>query len=244
MYTIVLHTSWPHVTMEPTSFWDVVESWGNTWMWDNLRIMGDTGWIAEAIANNSLLTITNGSDMKDLYPYLNSAAFVFECTKGWGRLMGSFVKHTRDACSYHGELLDLMAIHLILLAVNKCNPDLPGYILIVSDCLGALNKMENRPPYCIPTKFRHSDILKNIMVHCSDLSFHRLYSHVKAHQDNNIQYGDLSQLTQLNCQMDYHAKKAIWEAGPVDEEITQQFRLKPVYVFLGKISSHQIRERH
>jgi hypothetical protein len=34
--------------------------------------------------------------------------------------------------------------------------------------------------------------------------------------------------------MNYHAKKAIWEAGPVDEEITQQFPLKPVCVFLGR----------
>jgi hypothetical protein len=58
--------------MEPTAFWDVVESWGNTWMWDNLRITGDTVWIAEAIADNSLLTITDGSYMKELYPNLNS----------------------------------------------------------------------------------------------------------------------------------------------------------------------------
>jgi hypothetical protein len=108
-------------------------------MWDNLRIKGDTGWIAEAIADNSLLTITDKSYMKELYPNLNSAAFVFVCTKGWGHLMGSFVKHTRDVCSYHGELLGLIAIHLILLAVNKCNPDLPGSVQIFSNCLGALN---------------------------------------------------------------------------------------------------------
>jgi hypothetical protein len=159
--------------------------------------------------------------MKELYPNINSADFVFECTKGWGCFMGSFVKHTKDVCSHHGELLGLMATHLILLAVNKCNPDLPGSVQILFDCLGALNKMENLPPYHIPTKCSHSDILKNIMVHCSDLSFHWLYSHVKAHRDDNIQYGDLSRLAQLNCQMDYHAKKGIWEAGPVDEEITQ-----------------------
>jgi hypothetical protein len=97
--------------------------------------------------------------------------------------MGSFVKHIRDACSYCGELLGLMVIHLILLAVDKCNPDLPGFVHIFSGCLGALNKIENLPPYCIPTKCSHSDILKNIMVHCSDLSFCWLYSHVKAHQD-------------------------------------------------------------
>jgi hypothetical protein len=34
--------------------------------------------------------------------------------------------------------------------------------------------------------------------------------------------------------MDYHAKKAIWEVGPVDEEITQRFPLELGCVFLGK----------
>jgi hypothetical protein len=105
--------------------------------------------------------------------------------------MGSFVKHMKDACSYRGELLGLMAVHLILLAVNKCNPGLPGSAQIFFDCLGALNKIENLPPYCIPTRCSHSDTLKNIMVHCSELSFCCLYSHMKAHQDDSIQYGDL-----------------------------------------------------
>jgi hypothetical protein len=105
VYTVVLHTPRPQATMEPMALWDLVKSWGSTWMWDNLRIMGDTLWIAETTADNSLLTIINGSYTKELYPNLNSAAFVFECTKGWGHLMGSFVKHTRDVCSYHRELL-------------------------------------------------------------------------------------------------------------------------------------------
>jgi hypothetical protein len=69
-------------------------------MWDNLQIMGDIGWIAEAITDNTLLAITDGSHMKDLYLQFNSAAFVLECTKGRGRLMGSFAEHTTDACSY------------------------------------------------------------------------------------------------------------------------------------------------
>jgi hypothetical protein len=110
----------------PSLFWSIVESWGNTWMWDNLKITGDIGWIAEAIANNTLIAITNRSYMRELYPYLNSAAFVLECTKGRGRLMGLFTEHTMDACSYHSELLGLMAIHLILLAVNECTSGLTG----------------------------------------------------------------------------------------------------------------------
>jgi hypothetical protein len=84
VYKVVFHSPIPQAMMDPTAFWDVVKSWGSTRMWDNLRIMGDTSWIAEAIADNSLLTIINGSYMKELYPSLNSAAFVFECTKDWG----------------------------------------------------------------------------------------------------------------------------------------------------------------
>jgi hypothetical protein len=72
------------------------------------------------------------------------------------------------------------------------------------------------------------------MVNCSDLSFRRLYSLVRAHHDNNVQYGDLSRLAQLNCQIDYYAKKAIWDAGPVDDKITHPFPLEPVCIFLGK----------
>jgi hypothetical protein len=188
-------------------FWSIVESWGNTWMWDNLKITGDIGWIAEAIANNTLIAITDGSYMRELYPHLNSTAFVLECTKGRGRLMGSFTEHTMDACSYRGELLGLMAIHLILLAVNECTSGLTGSTQIYLDCLGALNKVKDLPPYRIPTRCSHSDILKNIMVICSDMSFSRFYSHVRAHQDDQTQYGDLARPAQLNCQMDYHAKR-------------------------------------
>ncbi len=93
--------------------------------------------------------------MKELYPNIIFAAFVLECTKGRGHLMGSFVEHTKDACSYQGELLGLMAIHLTLLAINKCNPGLPGSAQIFSDCLGALNKVENLPPYRIPNRCSH-----------------------------------------------------------------------------------------
>jgi hypothetical protein len=137
--------------------------------------------------------------MKDLYPYLNSAAFVLECSKGRGRLMGSFVENTPNAGSYRGKLLGFMAIHLILRSMNEISTDLRGSVHIYSDCLGALNKVKNLPPYRIPTKCSHSDILKNIMVNCSNLTFTRIFSHVQAHQDNNIGYERLTRSAQLNC---------------------------------------------
>jgi hypothetical protein len=76
-------------------------------------------WIAAPIADSSCVAVTDGLYMKELHPYLNSAAFVLECSKGRGRLMGSFVEQTPNAGSYRGELLGLMAIHLILRSMNE-----------------------------------------------------------------------------------------------------------------------------
>jgi hypothetical protein len=122
---------------------------------------------------------------------------------------GDFVESIPNTGSYQGELLGLMAIHLILHGVHKAQLSLTGSVHILSDCLGAMHKVENLPPYQIPTQCSHSDILKTIMINCSNLSFTRIFSHIKAHQDNGIEYGSLLHHTQLNCQMDYHAKKAI-----------------------------------
>jgi hypothetical protein len=126
-----------------------------------------------------------------------------------------------------------MAIHLILKAVNEVSPDLTGSVHILLDCLGALNKAKDPPPYWIPTQCSHSDILKNIMANCSNLSFSRIFSHVKAHQDDKLAYGDLPRDAQLNCQMDHLAKTAIFEAAATQRDQTKCFPLEPLCVLLG-----------
>ena len=197
---VLCHTRTCLPRIAPEVFWDVIWEWGDTWMWDSLHISGNTSWLERSIAENTCMAVTDGSYMKEVYPFLNSAAFVFECTRGRGCIVGSFVKRTLDACSYRGKLLGLMAIHLILKGVNEFNPTLQGSIHILSDCLGALWKVENLPPYRIPTRCSHSDILKNIMLSCADMTFKQIFSHVKAHQDDGEDYGNLSRELQLNCQ--------------------------------------------
>jgi hypothetical protein len=138
----VQSTSTPVPDLMPaTSFWEIVQSWGQTWLWENIQISGDFTWLAEAIVDNSLVAVTDGSYMKEMYPNLNSAAFIFERSKGRGRLVGSFTECTPDAGSYRGELLGLMAIHLILLGVNTFHIGIKGSVHIWSDCLGALDKV-------------------------------------------------------------------------------------------------------
>ncbi len=147
-------------------------------MWENLQWVRDDDWIVEAIANESLIAVTDGSYMKDLYPNIHSAAVVLECSKGLGRICCSFPEVSQVACSYRGELVGLMAIHLILLAINKINPDLAGLVHIFLDCLGALNKVKDLPPSRVPSSCAHSDVLKKILENCSNLSFERYYLHV------------------------------------------------------------------
>jgi hypothetical protein len=168
--SITLYLLHPPTKDPPTTFWETIRVWGNTWMWDNLFIKGDLDWISTSIADNSFVVVLDGSYMKETYPHLNSAAFLLEFSNACGRLLGSFVGYASDAGSYHGELLGLMEIHLILQGINKVCKGMQRSVHILLDCLGALDKVENLLPYGIPTQCTHSDILKNIMVKISATS--------------------------------------------------------------------------
>jgi hypothetical protein len=106
-----------------------------------MTVSGGTEWIQHSINEGSLVAVTDGLYIRELYPNLCSAAFVLECSKGRGRIVGSFSECTDVANAYRGELLGLMVIHLILLSMNKINPTMKGRVEIISDCLGALNRV-------------------------------------------------------------------------------------------------------
>jgi hypothetical protein len=112
-----------------------------------MTVHGGFEWLEHAILEGSLVAVTDGSYIRELYPHLCSAAFVLECSSGRGRVYRSFLKSLLVANAYRGELLGLMAIHLILLSVNTISPQLLGSITVVSDCLGALKRVTYLPPY-------------------------------------------------------------------------------------------------
>ncbi len=90
--------------------------------------------------------------------------------------------------------------------------------------------MQNLPPSRVPSRLAHSDILKNILINCSNLTFNCYYSHVLAHQDDKVEYGELTRPAQLNVNMDYNAKQALWNTHPVRTPRGQAFPLEPVYI--------------
>ncbi len=100
----------------------------------------------------------------------------------------------------------MIAVHLLLLAVETVSPGMSGSVTIYSDCIGALGRVTKLPPYRIPSQCRHLDVLKTIMVSCASRSFHREYHHVAAHQDNHTWWEDLPRTAQLNSACNTGAK--------------------------------------
>jgi len=204
-----------------------------------MLIAGGTSWVAQAIQDELLVAVTDGSYIKQLYPNVCSAAFILECRKGRGRIVGSFKEATAVANAYRGELLGLMAIHLLLVSVNRVHTSLSGSVKVVSDCLGALRRVVDLPPYRIPSRCRHSDILKNILVNCQDLTFNVHYSHVRAHQDDNTLFDKLSRSSQLNCICDHLPKQRLSNGEFKPRGSRPLFPLEPIGITVGgeKLSS-------
>ncbi len=216
-----------------TTFIDVLKGWGHTWLWDKLKVTGGTSWIANAIAEGMLEAVADGLYIREQHPDLCTAAFILECTRHRGMLVGSFPEASKAANAYQGELLGLMAIHLLLLAVNSTvSLGLAGRVKIYLDCLGALVQTAELPPHRIPTRCKHSNILKTILVNCGGLSFHREYIHVEAHQDNLTRWEDLSQEAQLNVACNAGAKAMLRSQDVIDLSQQEPFPLEPIRLFV------------
>ena len=130
--------------------------------------------------------------------------------------------------------MGLMVIHLILQGVNEISPALGGLVTIISDFLGAIGRAEHLPTHRIPSRCKHLDILKNISVSCSNLTFQRVFEHVDAHQDEWGAYKSLTRPEQLNCLMDGKAKQEIWDLDPDNLPHQEAFLMEPFCVFIGK----------
>ncbi len=82
------------LTPTPKTFLDVLHSWSNTWLWDNILITGGFNWLHEAIRDGTLVAVTDGSYIHKLYPNLCLATFVIECKEDGG----DWLVHSQRHC--------------------------------------------------------------------------------------------------------------------------------------------------
>jgi hypothetical protein len=104
-----------------------------------MKMIGGTDWLAQAIAGGALNAVTDRSYIRENYPDLCSAAFILKCKCSGGCVVEAFPEASIKANTFCGELLGLMAVHLLLLAMNTVSPGLTGLVRVYSDCLCALS---------------------------------------------------------------------------------------------------------
>jgi len=204
------------------------------WIWDDLEVTGEADWVLQAIQDGTCTAVCDGSFMPDLVPNACSAAVILECSRGRGTISGSFVERSTSACAYRGEMMGLMAIHLILEGSDRVRPNMTGGVSIHSDCLGAIGMVEHVPSSRIPTRCKHADILKTIMVNCQMFPFSIQFHHVRAHQDEVVPFHQLNRPAQLNCLMDAKAKAALMRWARKEVPPQQPFPLEPITVYAGQ----------
>jgi hypothetical protein len=45
----------------PTTFLDVLQGWGHTWIWNDMKFVGGMDWLAQAIAGGTINAVIDSS---------------------------------------------------------------------------------------------------------------------------------------------------------------------------------------
>jgi len=90
IWSITGHSDCAPSKPQSSDFREVLLDWEHTLLWEDFCMVGDAGWIADAIRDNTLITVTDGSYMKEIHPHLCSAAYILEYSLGRGRIVGAF----------------------------------------------------------------------------------------------------------------------------------------------------------
>jgi hypothetical protein len=93
-----------HCTEE--EFWAHLHSWGGEWLWDHTYLPFGIDPLVEAIADGTAVLVTDGSYSRKIRHNIDGAGWLIYC------------RRQKSAGSYRCELLGLLAVHLMVLAVD------------------------------------------------------------------------------------------------------------------------------
>ena len=67
------------VAPQEKSFLEFLHSWGGTWMWKGLAMPADKKCLTDAVANNMLMCLTDGSYSQEKAPDICGAGWIVYC---------------------------------------------------------------------------------------------------------------------------------------------------------------------
>ena len=137
----------PELEERHKNFLDVLATWGQTWMWDSLKVVGDENWIHGAIRRGTLRAVTDGSYIRELHPEICSASFVLECAEGTGRIVGDFTITPSAQTRIEESCLDCWQsiwFFWLLMKLNLLSWVTSAFILIALELLERLQPYQQR----------------------------------------------------------------------------------------------------
>ena len=124
------------------------------------------------------------------------------------KLRSSFSEYSHKAGSYRGELLELLAIHILLAALEEYYKIPPPAGKICCDNEGALYKSKEFRRR-IPVRSSQADIKRALCNVKCGLKVKLSYEWVQSHQDRYKLWHQLTIEQQLNCYCDTLAKDSV-----------------------------------
>jgi hypothetical protein len=195
---------------EPEEFWEYLKSWGGAWLWEKIYLPFGLDAVVDAIAGGTAILVTDGSYSRKIRSEIDGAGWLIYCRSRKKVIFkGTTFEISTKAGSYRGELLGLLAVHLLVSAVEiffDLPPGLRG--LVACDNLGGLNRSKQRKKK-IPPSGKHADILRSLRRVHAQLRGQLRYQHVYGHQDRKKTWEQMTLLEKLNYKCDSLAKSAV-----------------------------------
>ena len=103
---------------EQENFLAHLKNYGREWFWEDTQTPYGTEWMAEAMKNGILTSITDGSYMEHLHHNISRAGWIIQDRATGKQVQGFLAEWSTAAGSYRGELLGRLAVHFFLHAAE------------------------------------------------------------------------------------------------------------------------------
>ena len=160
-------------------------------MWTHLDAPTGFAWLRNSLRDGTLACAANGS-YNLAFSELSGAGFVLLCTCSGHYVSGNFFEVSSALSSFRGELLRLLAIFLILLAVEEYYHQLSAHTnQIICDNKAAIYRCRRRTQQITPGQ-KNADIL--CVHHTITNCLHNMHTikHAHAHQNDHTQFANLT----------------------------------------------------
>ncbi len=206
-----------------------LENWS---LWGSLDYNGDSSWILDGMLVQSLITIHDGSYMKEVSPDICSAATMIYSTIVKARRKCTWEECSTSAGSYWGEILGGVMTQLILnAAASACHDKIPP-VIVDCDNNGVISH-GNHPLCSLLTNQTQANVLRVFKHLVSVQPFCIKHKYMQSHTDNAKKWWERTLKEHVNIKVDSIVKKALKAAHCTGEFFEGTFPNKQIWITMG-----------